>query len=175
MIRISKSLWLVALCIAATPKPSPPNLVFSNMQISARSLALMQRTVYLSATAIGTNGIESDFSKELPVIVTNNKALNVAWDDPNPAGSVMYYILHAGSQSGSYDHSVSALTQVATITPFLVVPTTNYVAFYNQSSASPNGPWTDFPGGPFLRMTNSGAVSQQYFRIRVNSDIKPQP
>jgi len=166
---------IALLCLGAGVPPFPPNIKLSRTQTSARSLALMQKTVYLVATAIGTNGIESAFSKELPQVVLNNKPINVAWDDPNPAGSVKFYNLYAGPQSAGYDHHVSVLTPLATITPFLVVPITNYVAFYNQVSASPNGPWTDFPGGPFLRMTNSGPVSQQYFRIRVNSDSKPQP
>jgi len=73
------------------------------------------REEHFAATATGTNGLESDYSKEAVLTVSNRiQTVTCAWDAPE-SNAIAYYTLYQGTAAGCYTNSVKTPTTQATI------------------------------------------------------------
>ena len=74
------------------------------------------RTYHFAATATDTNGLESDYSTEAVLRVTNRiQTVTCAWDPSAGTNAIAHYTLYQGTAAGCYTNSVKTPTTQATI------------------------------------------------------------
>ena len=112
-------------------------------------------TWYFAATAVGTNGLESDYSPEISYATTQDVFhITLAWDASPCPQTIAKYRIYFGA-SHCYPYEISAGTNLSLT---LQVPppslTNRLVTLIPQVSGSAAGPWVAATNWSPLIMTN---------------------
>jgi DNA-binding CsgD family transcriptional regulator len=139
--------------MSADVPPAPPALAVSNRPTVY--------TWYFSATATATNGLESDFSNEVSVSVTNARALvELAWETVTNRGAT--YTVYTGFAPRTYTNATPAGTNTrATVQVGRPIPPVIYRLWAEQAT-NRAGPWSAITNWPALVWTNAAPAAAVY-------------
>lgn len=121
----TKLFWLTLLlagfCLLAQRSHAAATL--ADLEPKAVVVVPTVRAYHFAATATGTNGLESDYSTEAVLTVSNRiQTVTCAWDAPE-SNAIAYYTLYQGTAAGCYTNSVTTTNTQATIRISPAVPT----------------------------------------------------
>ena len=128
------------------------------------------QTWYFAATAVATNGLESDYSSEVRFTATNRRpTVTLAWDPSPGTNTGLRYNIYTGGASRAYTNVTAAGTNLMLAVPLFAPQLTNIVLVFSTTgtnlsrAAVASGPFLPYvPSRTSLTLTNpAGAL---YFR-----------
>jgi hypothetical protein len=117
------------------------------------------QTWYFAATAVATNGLESDFSSEVIFGTTNRHvAVTLAWDPSPGTNTGLRYNIYTGGASRTYTNTTSAGTNL-TLTVSLYPPAlTNTLLTVTGTLGATNLAWASSLRGPWTLLGTTNYV-----------------
>lgn len=91
------------------------------------------RTFHFAATAVATNGLESDYSKE---VTTTNPTPNLAWDPSPTPGCTYTYTIWRGTNTAHYTATWSAGTNTTFTVPPVPDKTNRVLTLTTQNATN---------------------------------------
>ena len=153
----------------ASSSPSLPSLP---IPLAVIPPALPVQTNYFAATAISTDGLESDYSNEATNILmsTNSGAVALAWD-ASAATNIATYVLYTGSASRAYTATNNVGTNLTAAVWVIPPPLTNLVLTVTASAGASNLVSAPTPRGPWTLLGTINYIatnppSPRYFRAK---------
>ena len=125
------------------------------------ALVLPPRPWFFAATATATNGLTSEFSKELVWANTNQaRQVTLGWDASGGQNERITYAVHKGQSSRAYSNSYSAGTNLVLTVPLYPPAKSNFVWTVTSVNAT-NLQWAAALAGPWflLGKTNYTATN----------------
>lgn len=154
MIRSALLAVVLSIATAMAQQPFPP----TTFRIS----------VYFAATSVDAAGLESEYSNEVCLPITNRVTLaTLAWDYPAGASNLTYKV-YRGPKSRTYTTNFNAGNTNQITIPIFSPPLTNHVVLVTTTNAT-NILATDLISGPWvlINRTNwsgTNSRSPQFWR-----------
>ena len=128
------------------------------------------QTWYFAATAVATNGLESDYSSEVSFSTTNRHvAVTLAWDPSPGTNTGLRYNIYTGGASRTYTNTASAGTNLTLMVALYPPPLTNTLLTVTGTLGATNLAWASSLRGPWMLLgttnyTGTNVPSPRFYR-----------
>ena len=117
------------------------------------------QTWYFAATAVATNGLESDFSSEVSFSTTNRHVeVTLAWDPSPGTNTGLRYNIYTGGASRTYTNTTSAGTNLTLTVALYPPPLTNTLLTVTGTLGATNLAWASSLRGPWMLLGTTNYI-----------------